>query len=41
MDKKQVRKGCIGGGRIRKILNGPCKKRMDEVIMRGRREERE
>jgi hypothetical protein len=43
MDKKQVRDGCIGrgGGGPQKLLNGPDKKGMGEVIMRGRREERE
>jgi hypothetical protein len=41
MDKKQVRDGRIGRGGFQKLLNGPDKKGMDEVIMSGRREERE
>jgi hypothetical protein len=41
MDKRQESKGRTDRGTFRKILNGSGKRGMDEVILRGRREERE
>jgi hypothetical protein len=41
MDKRQVSQERIGRGRYRKMVKGSGKGGMDEVIMRGRRGERE